>query len=45
MSNTKISALTSATTPLASTVTGKFYSFGVGTISSGTVTSITNLVL
>jgi len=43
-SNPKAVLVPAGTYLITGTVTGKFYSFGVVTISSGTVTSITNLV-
>lgn len=43
-SNPKAVLVPAGTYLITGTVIGKFYSFGVVTISSGTVTSITNLV-
>ena len=43
-SNPKAVLVPAGTYLITGTVTGKFYSFGLVTISSGTVTSITNLV-
>ena len=43
-SNPKAVLVPAGTYLITGTVTGKFYSFGVVTISSGTVTNITNLV-
>lgn len=43
-SNPKAVLVPAGTYLFTGTVTGKFYSFGVVTISGGTVTSITNLV-
>lgn len=43
-SNPKAVLVPAASYKITGTVTGKFYSFGVVTIVTGTVTSITNLV-
>ena len=43
-SNPKAVLVPAGTYAITGTVTGKFYSFGLVTITSGTVTSITNLV-
>lgn len=43
-SNPRAILVPAASYKITGTVTGKFYSFGVVTIVSGTVTSITNLV-
>ena len=43
-SNPKAVLVSAGSYKITGTVTGKFYSFGVVTIVTGTVTSITNLV-
>lgn len=43
-SNPKAVLVPAGTYKIIGTVTGKFYSFGIVTIVTGTVTSITNLV-